>query len=648
MPLVSASHVSMQFTGPVLLDDVTLDVEKGARIGMIGRNGSGKTTLLNILAGRLEPAQGKRILQRGVKVAYQEQELTYAPGATVLEEMRKVFADEARLQQRIADLEHLIAEESGERKRERLLEEYGRLRQRQDSAGVYDIDRRIETMLSSLGLPEETWEQPVEGFSGGERNIIGLAQVLLSDPDVMLLDEPSNHLDLEGVEWFIDFMRRSEAAVVMVSHNRHLLDAVITEIWELRHRKVKCWTGNYTDFQRQKAEAAARQERQYKSQQRLIQRIEFQARRLRDMARAYDDPGQAKRAKAMLRRIEQMDKVERPDSAEPLFQAALGGAARHGRIALVVNDFSFSYGDRVLFDGAGLEIEYGDRVCLVGPNGSGKTTLFRRILEEGDWHNQTLRLGKSVRVGEYRQLHDVLDSKATLQEWVSQQTGLTYSRAAALLHRFLFRREDLERRIATLSGGEKSRLQLAKLAHDQVNFLMLDEPTNHLDIPACEQLEEMLMEFEGTLFVISHDRYFLDKLVNRVVEVQDRRLVYHRRTFAAWWQEKLAARTRRRRGALERDARPKEERRDGRREFEERKQRRRELDRLRSRVKALETRIHELEARQEDLKRTLEEVYSSGERQHRAPELNREFDGVKAELATLYREWEALAASLGE
>ncbi|MHC4342239.1 MAG: ABC-F family ATP-binding cassette domain-containing protein, partial [Planctomycetota bacterium] len=337
MALVSASHVSMHYGGPLLLEDVTVDIERGARVGVIGQNGVGKSTLLGLLAGRLEPTRGDVIRQRGIKVAFQTQELEYTPGRTVFEEMREVFDQHARREEDLRALEHCIAEEEDPTTRERLLHEYERLQHGQ----IYDLDRRIETMLSSLGLAERTWHRKVDDFSGGERNVIGLARVLLSEPDVMLLDEPSNHLDMEGVEWFIDFLRRSPAAVVMVSHNRHLLDVTTREIWEMRRRNVKRWTGNYGDFVRQKAEALALQERQYKTQQRLIARIEFQARRLMDMANAYDDPAQAKRAKAMLKRIDRMDKVDRPDRAEQRFHASLSGGARHGRIALQIKKFDF-------------------------------------------------------------------------------------------------------------------------------------------------------------------------------------------------------------------------------------------------------------------------------------------------------------------
>jgi ATP-binding cassette subfamily F protein 3 len=430
----------------------------------------------------------------------------------------------------------------------------------------------------------------------------------------------------------------------MVSHNRHLLDRAATAIWEVEKRNVLSWTGNYTAYRKLKEEARALQERRYKVQQREIERLEFQARRLKDMASAYDDPGQAKRAKAMERRIERMEKVEAPDATDRRFRARLKAGDRHGRIALVVKDFRFSHGDRVLFDGADLEIEYGERVCLVGPNGSGKTTLLRRVLEKGSWENPNLRLGKSVKVGEYRQLHDALDPRMTLTEWTMAETGLLLSPAQGLLHRFLFTRDDLDRPIATLSGGEKSRLQLARLVHAQVNFLVLDEPTNHLDLDACEQLEEMLLEFDGTLLVVSHDRYFLDRLVSRVVEVKEKKLVDHPCTFREWWERRGA---RRRKEALEGRERVKADKESAQQAYEERREQQREVERLKAQVAKLEERIQKLEERQEELKKRLEDLYTKGDRPWEAEEAAKDFETVRTELTTLYAEWERLGTGCG-
>jgi ATP-binding cassette subfamily F protein 3 len=362
------------------------------------------------------------------------------------------------------------------------------------------------------------------------------------------------------------------------------------------------------------------------------------------MANAYDDPKQAKRAKAMMKRIEQMEKVDRPDRSERRFHATLTGGDRHGRIALDVTDFDFAWGERVLFEGADLEIEFGERVCLVGPNGSGKSTLMKQILTEGGWENPMLRLGKSVRVGEYRQFHDVLDHDATVLDFTMQVTGLLRTPAADLLHRFLFTREDLDRSIATLSGGEKSRLQLARLVADNVNFLLMDEPTNHLDIQACEVLEEMLEEFPGTLLVISHDRYFLDRLVNRVVEVRDKKLVSHRIGFADWWRREFVPRGESRRGALEdrtESAAGKKE--QARREYERQRERQREDSRRRSRLAKLEVRIGELEERERELAAFLADAWTEGVDPTEIRERQVEFEAVREELAGSLDEWEGLA-----
>lgn len=678
MPLVTGSNIAMHYGGPDLLKGVSFDIEPGARIGLIGQNGTGKSTLLKIIMGLIEPVKGEVHKQRGLNIAYQAQELSYAPGATAWDEMRKLFTDDIRRQEKLHALEERMAAGHD------VLADYERLQQEHETAGGYEVDRRIEQVLTGLGLPRASWVQPIESFSGGERNIIGLARILLQKPDLMLLDEPSNHLDMDGIEWFIQFMRNTTAAVLMVSHNRHMLDATTTEIWELHGRRLTRWSGNYSAFQAQKAEALALQERQYKSQQRLIKRIEFQARRLRDMAKAYDDPGQAKRAKAMLMRIEQMEKVEAPDKSEARFHAQLTGGKRHGHLALQIENLDIEVGTgnpgseiettdtdsptpipdfRRLLEAASLKITFGQRVALVGPNGSGKTTLFRAILNHADWEHPEidtqdgpfhlrgiLRTGKSAKIGDYSQIHQhALDESLTLIQWFMNVSGLEYQPASEMLHRFLFSRDDLTRTISTLSGGEKSRLQLARLVHEKVNFLMLDEPTNHLDIQACEQLEDMLDEFEGTLLIISHDRYFLDRLVNRVVELKERKLEVFSGTFAEWWTEKhaQAAAGPRRTLQLHSQKTAAERRSEARQQRDEQKARQREQHKLRTELKALEARIEKLESRQKELEDQLAKAFSlEGEvSAEEAQKLNTAFEAIKTQISEAYSRWEQLAAA---
>ena len=653
MALITIEDLSFRYEGgPLLLEGVRAEVEPGRKIGVVGQNGTGKSTLLKLMADELTGAVGAIHRQKGLKVAYQEQELVRDSETTVRHEMLRVFSEQRSRQQRIHRIEEQLAETHDPSAQESLLQKLDRLHEEQRVSGGYTVEQRIASVLSGLGLPEDAWDQPIGRFSGGEKNIIGLARVLLAEPDLILLDEPTNHLDLDGLEWFVRWLRQSDQAVIMVSHNRHLLDVAVGEIWEVGRGEVTRWTGNFTDWQQQKADALELQERQWKNQQRVIRRLQFQARRLRDMARAYDDPGQAKRAKAMLKRIEQMDKVERPDDGEQRFHARLQSGPRHGEIALRIKDFRCVIGDRVLLDDANLEVSAGNRLALVGPNGSGKTTLFRHILEHGDWENPTLRTGKAVRIGDYNQIHqEVMNPGDSIVDWMQERTGLLYQAATELLHRFLFTREDLDREVATLSGGEKSRLQLARLVHEEANLLMLDEPTNHLDIQACEQLEQMLEEYSGTLLVISHDRYFLDRIIDTVVELKDRKLVPFRGNFEEWWHHHHTAAAERRSGALSLHSRKEA----GRQELdkqtriaerEKKKAAEKERRRLSNQVARLEKAIEEAETIKGGLESELEQAYGDGGDLDRAQELAEALKEQCARLESLYEEWEQASSQL--
>ncbi len=653
MSLITLGDLTKSFDGSPLLDGVSASIAPRKKIGLVGRNGCGKSTLLRIVAGRISADGGVVHRARNLRIGFQEQELEAPPDRTLIQEMREVFREDFERRRRLRELEHKLADASLAEEHDRILLRYQELTDQEAAEGVGDPERLIRQTLLGLGLPEEVWDQPLHRFSGGERNLLAMARVILGRPDLFLLDEPTNHLDMEGIDWFISFIRRCPSAALIVSHDRHLLDLVADEIWELKRGRLTVYAGNYSDYERKKAEDEALRQRQWRNQQKLIRRLEFQARRLRDMARAYDDPGQAKRARSMLSRIARMELVAAPEHDDSPFAASLANAPRHGDLALRIENFSHAYGDRVLFDSASLEINFGERVCLVGPNGSGKSTLMDAILREGAWDNPRIRVGKSVKLGRYEQLHDrAIRPGATLLDWLMGVTHLDKTPASNLAHRFRFSRDDLEREVQTLSGGEKSRLQLARLVHEGANFILLDEPTNHLDIPSAEKLEEMLDEFTGTLLVISHDRYFLDRLANVVVEVKDTRLVRHHVTFAEWWQNRKGAPKEGPGGALrlrisrESGASPTEEREARRKDREERKARRKEERRLRRRVEELEALTHRLEQEIKDLEQALARHWTENSSHEEGLRLDQALTQRRAELEQALTSWEAAALEL--
>lgn len=661
MALVTLAQVEKHYGDDPVISDVTARIESGRKIGIIGRNGAGKSTLLKLIEGREQPSKGQVARQREARLAFLTQELEVDPDTQVRDELRRVFAHDDRRAERMRAIEDELAASPDEATQTNLLAEYARLEEEHRTTGHLDVDQRIAQVLTGLGLPEADWDAPIGRFSGGERNLIGLARILLAAPDLALLDEPSNHLDMDGVEWFIRWMRRSPQAVVMVSHDRHLLDAVADEIWEVEFGRLKVWKGNYSDWRAAKDEALALQERQFKVQERTIKRLEFQVRRLKDMARAYDDPGQARRAKAMQKRIEQMEKVEKPREEKARIAARLDRAHRHGEIALRIEDLDVRRGDRQLLTGAKLELRYGDRACLLGPNGCGKSSLFDEIRLRAREGGQVLRLGSGVALGDFRQFHEeALSEDRGLHEELIAATGLSTSEAADLLHRFLFSHEDLERPVSTLSGGEKSRLQLARLVHAKVNFLMLDEPTNHLDIASAEELEGMLADFDGTLFIISHDRWFLDGLVDQVVEIRHGQLLRFPGTVQEWWDARREEGLAREGGgptlssAMKASSDPagaEKQREDKQARLEAREKKKaaeRERRKMRRRFETVEKEIAKLEGERERIEKELEAAWSPGGDPARGPKLQEQLREVQERTSSLEEEWEELGLAIEE
>jgi ATP-binding cassette subfamily F protein 3 len=500
-----------------ILSGASLAVEAGEKIGLVGRNGAGKTTLLNVLSGNSEPDGGNVELVGGAKVGMTEQSLYVGSERSVEEEMLSAFE---ALIRREGELKALEAELS-ENHLPNLLDRYGRLQAEFDRDGGYEYRSRAASALSSLGFDLEEWKRPVSSFSGGEQSRIALARLLLSEPELVLLDEPTNHLDLRGIEWLENFVKNAKSAVLVVSHDRYFLDAIAGSMLELDDGKLTRYPGNYTKYV---AEKKARDEQLARRAKANTERRE-QLERFIEKNRA--KATKARQAKSKQKLLDRMEKVEGPTNGKKNMKLDLSGeTSRAGRVVLEMESVSYGHeGDEPLLNDLELVVERGERVALLGPNGAGKSTIMRLAAGELVEQGGIVRLGNNVALAYQDQQLARLDPNKTVLEEAVSATGFDAPEARELLGAFLFSGDDVFKKVSALSGGEQNRLSLAEIVVSGANLLLLDEPTNNLDIPAREALEDALLEYRGTLFFISHDRYFLHKLATRIVELEKGKLV---------------------------------------------------------------------------------------------------------------------------
>src|SRR5215210_3885200 len=502
-----------------VLSGATLSVEAGEKIGLVGRNGAGKTTLLDLLAGHSEPDSGSVEHPGGAKVGMTAQKLYLGERGSLSLEKEIISAFEPLIA-REKELEELGTRLS-EDPSNALMERYGRLQREFERGGGYEYRARAASTISSLGFAPEDWKRPVGSFSGGEQSRIALARLLMEEPDLILLDEPTNHLDLRAIEWLEGFVKGAKSAVLVVSHDRYFLDAVAGSILELEDGRLVRYPGNYSKYV---AEKRAREEQ-------LARKAKANAERRAQLERFIEKnrakASKASQAKSKQKLLDRMEKIEDPRSASKNVRLDLGReTARAGRVVLEMEDVRYAHDDAEspLLEGLDLVIERGERVALLGPNGTGKTTIMR--LATGELHAQRgmVRPGNNVTLAyQDQQLARLDDSKSVLQEAMAT-TGFDAPEARDLLGAFLFSGEDVFKKVRSLSGGERNRLSLAEIVVSGGNLLLLDEPTNNLDIPAREALEDALLEYRGTMFFISHDRYFLRKLATRVVDLEGKKI----------------------------------------------------------------------------------------------------------------------------
>jgi ATP-binding cassette, subfamily F, member 3 len=524
-------------TGEVLRD-VTWEVKPGDRVGLVGVNGAGKSTQLRIIAGLEEPSSGAVVKQGTPRIAYLQQEFDVDPRRTVREELFQAFGEAAIVLNRKHAVEHEMAGEKAAADPdhlEELIHELGHLQERFEALHGYELDARIDKLLPQIGFTPEGAEQLVAAYSGGWQMRIALGKILLQEPDLLLLDEPTNHLDVETIQWLEGYLLEQNAAIVVISHDRTFLDRVCTQIVETERGIARTYLGNYSQHLEQKSlereasqAAFERQQKELSAQQAYIDRFRASATR-------------STQAKSREKQLEKVERIEAPIESVggPRFQ--FPDAPRSGRLVAEIKDLSHSYGDQILFLGAELEVERGDRIAFVGPNGAGKSTLLRLImgLEQPDGGHA--RLGEhNVIAGYFEQNQaEALDLSKTVIDTIFEVVpDWTQTQVRSLLGSFCFSNESVFKEAGKLSGGEKARLALALMLLKPCNLLVLDEPTNHLDIPAKQMLEDALIAYDGAALLVSHDRYFISRVANRIVEIHDGELVLYRGDYAYYLEKK--------------------------------------------------------------------------------------------------------------
>ena len=639
MILMTVQGVSKSFGMKSVLKDISLTLQQGARMGLIGVNGSGKSTLFRLIAGQMEPDEGSISLVRGTRVGMLTQEADIQSDLTVREELSRVFEPVREMERRLRALEEEMAQKhENEADLDRLSREYARLTDRFEDAGGYEWPSRIQGVLAGLGFAKGREDQPASVLSGGEKTRLCLARLLLTQPDLLMLDEPTNHLDLSSIQWLEDTLKKYRGTVLIISHDRYFMNSVCDCMAEISMRRLVQYEGNYDQFTVKRQADIERQIREYKLQQAEIARQQAIIQRYR----MYNREKSIRAAESREKRLEKMEKLERPVDEQHV-RFSFEARRRSGDDVLKVHGLAKGFEGRRLFENFDLHLRAGDRVAIIGPNGVGKSTLLNIIARKLKADAGEVEFGANVDLGYYEQHQTGLDpEKDVLNELWDAFPRLDLDRVRSVLALFLFTGDDVYKKISMLSGGEKGRVSLCKLMLKRDNLLLLDEPTNHLDMDSREVLEGALEDFDGTILTVSHDRYFINRVADRIIEMRpdgvkeylgnyDDYLEKKRREEAGLEEAAASGMTK---TQLDKQRRRERLLREGKKALEK------QLEAAEARIAAAEKEIQDLETRMAD-----PELY---QRPDEARETARRHAELQAGMDALYEEWEALSEAVSE
>ncbi|NJN87900.1 MAG: ABC-F family ATP-binding cassette domain-containing protein [Leptolyngbyaceae cyanobacterium SL_7_1] len=536
--MLRLQHISKIYPTGEVLKDINWEVKPGDRVGLVGVNGAGKSTQLRIIAGDLEPTSGEIVRPASLRLAHLNQEFDIDPQRTVREEFWRAFAEANQVHDAMVQVQHDMQTADPDAL-DNLIHQLDRHQRQFEALDGYSLEARIDKILPEMGFAAEDGDRLVSSFSGGWQMRMNLGKILLQDPDLLLLDEPTNHLDLETIEWLENYLKKLTEPMVIVSHDREFLDRLCTQIVETERGVSTTYLGNYSAYLEQKEEAKVAQVAAYENQQKELEKQQAFVDRFRASAT------RSTQAKSREKQLEKVERIESPISDLQTLHFRFPPAPRSGREVVIIQNLTHVYNDNILFLDADLLIERGDRVAFVGPNGAGKSTLLRLMMGFEPPTEGTVKLGDHNIIPSYFEQNqaEALDLAKTVLDTIHDEVPQwSNEEVRTLLGRFLFQQDMVHKKVEALSGGEKARLALAKMLLRPANLLILDEPTNHLDIPAKEILEEAIQNYDGTVIVVSHDRYFIGQVANKIVEIRDGELRLYRGNYH-YYLDKVAEET---------------------------------------------------------------------------------------------------------
>ena len=631
MIILQANKIERSFAGEVLFDNISLQVDERDRIALVGKNGAGKSTLLKILVGEEEPTSGEINKKRDLSLSYLAQDSRFESSNTIYDEMLHVFDDLRKTEKTLRQMELAMGEKTGV-DLEKLMQDYDRLSEEFRQAGGFTYEADIRAILNGFKFDESMWQMKIEELSGGQNTRLALAKMLLEKPNLLVLDEPTNHLDIETIAWLENYLVNYSGALLIVSHDRYFLDKVATITLDLTKHSLDRYVGNYSSFVEQKEQKLLTEAKNYEKQQKEIAALEDFVNR--NLARA----STTKRAQSRRKQLEKMERLDKPEAGTKSAHMTFHSDKTSGNVVLTVEEAAVGYDDQILSEPINLDIRKMNAVAIVGPNGIGKSTLIKSIVGQIPFIKGEARFGANVEVGYYDQTQSKLTPHNSVLDELWNDFKLTPEvEIRNRLGAFLFSGDDVKKTVGMLSGGERARLLLAKLSMENNNFLILDEPTNHLDIDSKEVLENALIDFDGTLLFVSHDRYFINRVATQVLELSEEGSTLYLGDYDYYLEKKAELEAL---AAAQAEAVPVSSTEEGTsNDYHLQKQNQKELRKITRRIEQLEAEMEELDQKIQDITETMHSTNDAAD----LVQLQSELDQLTVQQEAVMEEWAELS-----